>query len=348
MGQKLQNKEQKEDLRLTIGEQFKYKKMDYIAGWFYKGIDFINTSNSKLAFVTTNSIFQGEQVAFIWQPVLYKMEIEFAYTSFKWGNSAANNAGVTVAIVGLANKNNASYQKYIFDETLVRQTVTHINPYLASGEDILVESSNSPINRLPKMVFGSMPRDGGHLIISDLNERNKIVEGNPDLEPFIKRYIGSEEYIKDKPRYVFWLNKEEYQTVQNNSLLGLRIKGVAQARMSSPAKSTQDAAKTPYAFVQKGEWDEAYSTFKQSGADEFVQLLVPRVSSESRDYVPMGFVGEDTIISDSAMAVYNAPVYLLGLLMSRLHMTWLRAIGDSLSILCWSGLQHLPCTRVIH
>ncbi|WP_341848466.1 type IIL restriction-modification enzyme MmeI, partial [Streptococcus suis] len=89
-------------------------------------------------------------------------------------------------------------------------------------------------------------------------------------------------------------------------------------------------AKTPYAFVQKGEWDEAYSTFKQSGADEFVQLLVPRVSSESRDYVPMGFVGEDTIISDSAMAVYNAPVYLLGLLMSRLHMTWLRAIGGKL------------------
>ncbi|MFV8195291.1 class I SAM-dependent DNA methyltransferase [Streptococcus hyovaginalis] len=330
IGAKLQNKEQKEDLRLTIGEQFKYKKMDYIAGWFYKGIDFINTSNSKLAFVTTNSIFQGEQVAFIWQPVLSKMEIEFAYTSFKWGNSAANNAGVTVAIVGLANKSNASYQKYIFDETLVRQTVTHINPYLASGEDILVESSNNPINRLPKMVFGSMPRDGGHLIISDLNERNKIVEGNPDLEPFIKRYIGSEEYIKDKPRYVFWLNKEEYQTVQNNSLLSLRIKGVAQARMSSPAKSTQDAAKTPYAFVQKGEWDEAYSTFKQSDADEFVQLLVPRVSSESRDYVPMGFVGEDTIISDSAMAVYNAPVYLLGLLMSRLHMTWLRAIGGKL------------------
>lgn len=330
IGAKLQNKEQKEDLRLTIGEQFKYKKMDYIAGWFYKGIDFINTSNSKLAFVTTNSIFQGEQVAFIWQPVLSKMEIEFAYTSFKWGNSAANNAGVTVAIVGLANKSNASYQKYIFDETLVRQTVTHINPYLASGEDILVESSNNPINRLPKMVFGSMPRDGGHLIISDLNERNKIVEGNPDLEPFIKRYIGSEEYIKDKPRYVFWLNKEEYQTVQNNSLLSLRIKGVAQARMSSPAKSTQDAAKTPYAFVQKGEWDEAYSTFKQSDADEFVQLLVPRVSSESRDYVPMGFVGEDTIISDSAMAVYNVPVYLLGLLMSRLHMTWLRAIGGKL------------------
>lgn len=330
IGAKLQNKEQKEDLRLTIGEQFKYKKMDYIAGWFYKGIDFINTSNSKLAFVTTNSIFQGEQVAFIWQPVLSKMEIEFAYTSFKWGNSAANNAGVTVAIVGLANKGNVCSKKYIFDETLVCQTVTHINPYLASGEDILVESSNNPINGLPKMVFGSMPRDGGHLIISDLNERNKIVEGNPDLEPFIKRYIGSEEYIKDKPRYVFWLNKEEYQTVQNNSLLSLRIKGVAQARMSSPAKSTQDAAKTPYAFVQKGEWDEAYSTFKQSGADEFVQLLVPAVSSESRDYVPMGFVGEDTIVSNRCYVVYNSPIWLLGLLHSKMHMVWLSAIGGKL------------------
>lgn len=330
IGAKLQNKEQKEDLRLTIGEQFKYKKMDYIAGWFYKGIDFINTANAKLAFVTTNSIFQGEQVAFIWQPVLSKMEIEFAYTSFKWGNSAANNAGVTVAIVGLANKGNVGPKKYIFDENLVCQTVAHINPYLASGEDILVESSNNPLNRLPKMVFGSMPRDGGHLIISDLNERNKIVEGNPDLDPFIKRYIGSEEYIKDKQRYVFWLNKEEYQTVQNNSLLSLRIEGVVQARMSSPAKSTQDAAKTPYAFVQKGEWDEGYSTFKQSGADEFVQLLVPATSSENRVYLPMGLVFEDTIISNSAYVVYNAPVYLLGLLMSRLHMTWLRAIGGKL------------------
>lgn len=330
IGAKLQNKEQKEDLRLTIGEQFKYKLMDYIAGWFFKGIDFINISNAKLAFVTTNSIFQGEQVAYIWKPLLEKCEIEFAYTSFKWGNSAANNAGVTVAIVGLANKINISPMKYIFDENLVCQTVSHINPYLASGEDIIVESERQTINNLPKILFGNMPRDGGFLIISNINERNEIIQKYPELAPNIKRYIGSEEYIKDKPRYVFWLNASEYDFVKNNPEIQSRIRSVAENRLQSTKEDTRKAAARPYAFVERVRWDEAYSTFKLSGADEFVQLLVPRVSSESRDYVPMGFVGEDTIISDSAMAVYNAPVYLLGLLMSRLHMTWLRAIGGKL------------------
>lgn len=330
IGAKLQNQEQKEDLRLTIGEQFKYKLMDYIAGWFFKGIDFINISNAKLAFVTTNSIFQGEQVAYIWKPLLEKCEIEFAYTSFKWGNSAANNAGVTVAIVGLANKINISPMKYIFDENLVCQTVSHINPYLASGEDIIVESERQTINNLPKILFGNMPRDGGFLIISNINERNEIIQKYPELAPNIKRYIGSEEYIKDKPRYVFWLNASEYDFVKNNPEIQSRIRSVAENRLQSTKEDTRKAAARPYAFVERVRWDEAYSTFKQSGADEFVQLLVPRVSSESRDYVPMGFVGEDTIISDSAMAVYNAPVYLLGLLMSRLHMTWLRAIGGKL------------------
>ncbi|HEM2548462.1 TPA: class I SAM-dependent DNA methyltransferase [Streptococcus suis] len=330
IGAKLQNKEQKEDLRLTIGEQFKYKLMDYIAGWFFKGIDFINISNAKLAFVTTNSIFQGEQIAYIWKPLLEKCEIEFAYTSFKWGNSAANNAGVTVAIVGLANKINISPMKYIFDENLVCQTVSHINPYLASGEDIIVESERQTINNLPKILFGNMPRDGGFLIISNINERNEIIQKYPELAPNIKRYIGSEEYIKDKPRYVFWLNASEYDFVKNNPEIQSRIRSVAENRLQSTKEDTRKAAARPYAFVERVRWDEAYSTFKQSGADEFVQLLVPRVSSESRDYVPMGFVGEDTIISDSAMAVYNAPVYLLGLLMSRLHMTWLRAIGGKL------------------
>lgn len=330
IGAKLQNKEQKEDLRLTIGEQFKYKKMDYIAGWFYKGVSFINTANAKLAFVTTNSIFQGEQVAFIWQPILHKMEIEFAYTSFKWGNNATHNAGVTVAIVGLANKDNGSKMKYIFDETLVRQSVSHINPYLASGEDILVESSNSPISSLPIMLFGNQPRDGGNLILQNQEEKNKLVSEIPELEPFIKKYVGSEEFLKQKIRYCIWLNSEDYLLLKHYPILTERVEKIRKLRLDSTSKSTVYTAEFSYSFAVRGGWDDAYSTFKQSGAEEFVQLLVPRVSSESRDYVPMGFVGEDTIISDSAMAVYNAPVYLLGLLMSRLHMTWLRAIGGKL------------------
>lgn len=330
IGAKLQNKEQKEDLKTVVGEKLKYKKMDYIAGWFYKGVAFINSANSKLAFVTTNSIFQGEQVAFVWEPLLDNMAIDFAYTSFKWGNSAANNAGVTVAIVGLANTTNANPDKSIFDENLNRVKTSHINPYLTSGEDILVTSTNQPLNHLPKMVFGNMPRDGGHLIIPTLEERNHIVSENPELEPFIKKYIGSEEFIKDKPRHVFWLDEANYRQVKENPEIQKRIEAVKNNRLASSASSTQEAAKTPYAFVQKGEWDDAYATFQASGEDEFLQLLVPRVSSGSRDYVPMGFVDGDTIISDSAMAVYNAPIWLFGLLQSKLHMVWLRAIGGKL------------------
>ena len=330
IGSKLQNKEQKEDLKYTIGEKLKYKKMDYIAGWFFKGVEFINSANSKLAFVTTNSIFQGEQVGFVWEPLLDKMTIDFAYTSFKWGNSAANNAGVTVAIVGLANNTNAKSEKYIFDETLNRVSANHINPYLTSGEDILVKSANAPLNNLPKMVFGSMPRDGGYLIISTQEERNSIISEYPELSHYIKNYVGSEEFIKDKHRYVFWLNEKIYQEVRDNSIVQKRVEAVKANRLASSASSTQAAAKTPYAFVQKGEYDEAYATFKASGQDEFLQLVVPAVSSESREYVPLGFVGEDTIVSNRCYVVYNSPIWLLGLLQSKLHMVWLRSIGGKL------------------
>ena len=330
IGSKLQNKEQKEDLKYTIGEKLKYKKMDYIAGWFFKGVEFINSANSKLAFVTTNSIFQGEQVGFVWEPLLDKMTIDFAYTSFKWGNSAANNAGVTVAIVGLANNTNAKSEKYIFDETLNRVSANHINPYLTSGEDILVKSANAPLNNLPKMIFGSMPRDGGYLIISTQEERNSIISEYPELSHYIKNYVGSEEFIKDKHRYVFWLNEKTYQEVRDNSIVQKRVEAVKANRLASSASSTQAAAKTPYAFVQKGEYDEAYATFKASGQDEFLQLVVPAVSSESREYVPLGFVGEDTIVSNRCYVVYNSPIWLLGLLQSKLHMVWLRSIGGKL------------------
>lgn len=330
IGSKLQNKEQKEDLKYTIGEKLKYKKMDYIAGWFFKGVEFINSANSKLAFVTTNSIFQGEQVGFVWEPLLDKMTIDFAYTSFKWGNSAANNAGVTVAIVGLANNTNAKSEKYIFDETLNRVSANHINPYLTSGEDILVKSANAPLNNLPKMVFGSMPRDGGYLIISTQEERNSIISEYPELSHYIKNYVGSEEFIKDKHRYVFWLNEKTYQEVRDNSIVQKRVEAVKANRLASSASSTQAAAKTPYAFVQKGEYDEAYATFKASGQDEFLQLVVPAVSSESREYVPLGFVGEDTIVSNRCYVVYNSPIWLLGLLQSKLHMVWLRSVGGKL------------------
>lgn len=330
IGSKLQNKEQKEDLKGAIGEPFKYKLMDYIAGWFFKGVDFINSASSKLAFVTTNSIFQGEQVSYIWKELLTKATIDFAYTSFKWGNSAANNAGVTVAIVGLANEDNSKSDKYIFDENLARLTVNNINAYLASGENIIVEKKRQPLNGLPKMVFGNMPRDGGHLIIDTLEEKRSLCANYPELQNYIRTYIGSEEFINGKSRYVFWLDKTDYCAVEHLPEIKKRVEAVKVMRLASKKADTQRAAEYPYAFVERNRYDEAYAAFKASGEDEFLQIVVPGTSSENRDYVPMGFVGEDTIISNSAYVIYNAPIWLLGLLESRMHMVWLRAVGGRL------------------
>lgn len=330
IGSKLQTKEQKEDLKYTIGEKLKYKKMDYIAGWFFKGVDFINSANSKLAFVTTNSIFQGEQVGFVWKPLLEKSIIEFAYTSFKWGNSAANNAGVTVSIVGLATSANVNELRKLFDEELGQQLVDNINPYLTYGPNVIVETTNKAISDIPQMLFGNQPRDGGNLILDNVEEYNEIVSDYPELIPFIKKYMGSSEFINGKMRYCLWMNEKEYQKVSYIQFLSDKVDAVKKLRLTSTSKSTVYTADFPYSFAVRGGYDEAYAAFKASGEDEFLQILVPRVSSENREYVPMGFVGEDTIISDSAMAVYNAPIWLLGLLESRMHMVWLRAVGGRL------------------
>lgn len=330
IGSKLQNKEQKEDLKYTIGEKLKYKKMDYIAGWFFKGVEFINSANSKLAFVTTNSIFQGEQVGFVWKTLLEKSIIEFAYTSFKWGNSAANNAGVTVSIVGLATSANVNELRKLFDEELGQQLVDNINPYLTYGPNVIVETTNKAISDIPQMLFGNQPRDGGNLILDNVEEYNEIVSDYPELIPFIKKYIGSSEFINGKMRYCLWMNEKEYQKVSYIQFLSDKVDAVKKLRLTSTSKSTVYTADFPYSFAVRGGYDEAYAAFKASGQDEFLQIVVPGTSSENRDYVPMGFVGEDTIISNSAYVIYNAPIWLLGLLESRMHMVWLRAVGGRL------------------
>ena len=330
IGSKLQNKEQKEDLKYTIGEKLKYKKMDYIAGWFFKGVEFINSANSKLAFVTTNSIFQGEQVGFVWKPLLEKSIIEFAYTSFKWGNSAANNAGVTVSIVGLATSANVNELRKLFDEELGQQLVDNINPYLTYGPNVIVETTNKAISDIPQMLFGNQPRDGGNLILDNVEEYNEIVSDYPELIPFIKKYIGSSEFINGKMRYCLWMNEKEYQKVSYIQFLSDKVDAVKKLRLTSTSKSTVYTADFPYSFAVSGGYDEAYAAFKASGEDEFLQLVVPAVSSESREYVPLGFVGEDTIVSNRCYVVYNSPIWLLGLLQSKLHMVWLAAIGGKL------------------
>lgn len=334
LGAKLQDKEQKKDLENVLKDINGYKKLDYITSWFYLGAKYIKGTKSELAFVSTNSICQGEQVAYLWKPLLNMIDISFAYTSFKWKNNAKHNAAVVVIIVGLKDKKKEKIKNiYIEDkeEEFSKKEVKNINPYLADGENIIIENKNENFNKdFPKMSFGNMARDGGYLILSQQEYQEQ-----EDLKEIIKKYVGSQEFINGDRRYVLWLDDESLEKFQNNSFLRDRLNKVRDKRLQSPALSTQEYAKYPYLFVQRGEYDEAYRVFRTKNKNskekkEMLTIIVPRVSSENRLYVPMGLVYEDTIISDRAMAIYDAPIWLLAILQSKMHLIWLDAVGGKL------------------
>ncbi|TMR86579.1 class I SAM-dependent DNA methyltransferase [Streptococcus pseudopneumoniae] len=316
IGASLQTQEQKNDLRLVTNDLPKTGKMDYIAGWFFKGAQLLDNSFRKLAFVTTNSIFQGEQVSIIWKSILKNIDIIYAYTSFKWGNSAKYNAGVTVSIVGMC-KSNIVEDKYIYDDKLSRRRATNINPYLTDGSNIFVENTREPINLLPRMSRGNGPYDGGGLLFT-LSEYSETIQKYPEITHIFKKFKSGEEMIKGTYRYALWLEENEYQKFKDNSIISERIERVRTFRQNAKSKSTKELADYPWRF---GELKELSSQV----------ILIPRVSSETREYVPMDFVmGKDMIISDAVITINNAPIWLLGILESKMHMVWLRSIGGKL------------------
>lgn len=323
LGAKLQNEDQKRDLNLVFNGTDGYKKVDYISAWFMLASLYVGKSVARAAFVTTNSVNQGEQVALIWKPILHTCQIFFCYTSFLWHNNAKNNAGVTVSIIGIASKKIAIPVKSIFtSDSVVR--VQHISPYLSEGEDIIVRSENSPINGLPKMVFGSMPRDDGNLILTK-DEKAKLTDEGV-TNNVLRKYVGSKEFISNNFRYCLWMNKKDFEKNKHIPFVRDRVDMVRDFRQNSKASSTRDAANTPWSFVQRGEYDKAE---KRVSAANF-SIIVPRVSSQNRLYVPMGIMDRSVIVSDSAMAIYGAPLWLLGLLESSMHMVWLREVGGKL------------------
>lgn len=334
LGAKLQDKQQKKDLFFVLSNKINSKKVDFITAWFYKGAQFIKNSNNKLAFVSTNSINQGEQVSLIWPELLKYTKISFAYTSFKWKNNAKSNAGVTVSIIGLESKHRETLN--VLYSELGKQTATTISPYLTIAPSIIVSPQNKSVSGFPKAVFGSMPRDGGNFIFSE-EEKEELFskyKDNSFIRKYIKYYVGANEFINDIFRYTLWFEtQDEYNKVSDIIEIENRINKVKKMRLESKAVSTREASKFPYRFVQNGERIKAFESYREehNGSDIGIkQIIIPRVSSESREYVPMGYVNNDTVISDSAIVIYNAPIWLLGLLQSRMHMVWLRAIGGKL------------------
>lgn len=314
-GAKTQTKDQKADYGFVFGRRPHSKNLDYIALWFIKGSDYIEGTRAELAFVTTNSVAQGEHVGLMFPMIFAKgIEIGFAYTSFKWGNNAKRNAGVTVVVIGLRTVR--AGDKYLFTDDL-RIAATNINGYLTEGANVVMERRKTPLGAArPDMVFGSMPRDGGGLIISP-TEREDMLAADPRADEFIKRYMGSSEAINDGERYCLWIEDRQAASARSIPAIAARLQKVAEERSESKAASTASFAAQPHRFVQ--------ISYKPTES-----IIVPRVSSERRVYVPMGYLGTDTVISDAAFAVYDAQPWVFGLLTSAMHMAWTKAVGGQL------------------
>ncbi|NYA60565.1 class I SAM-dependent DNA methyltransferase [Lactobacillus salivarius] len=318
LGYSLQSKEQKEDLAYIFKDIKGFRYLDYISGWFELSSRYIANTKAKFAFVTTNSITQGVQAPILWKSLLEKSQIFFAYPSFKWKNNARNNAGVVVSIIGLCEKSDTSVEKLLFNSANASvKYVKNISPYLSEGEDVFITSRLESICGLPEMLLGSTPRDDGGLIFK-YEEYEVFIKCYPNLKKYFKYYIGSAELINGFKRNVLWISNKEFNELQDNLKISQRIKKVKNFREKSKRKATKELANEPYKFAEI-RWKPSELT-----------IIIPRVSSENRIYVPMGMADKSTVISDSAMAIYDAPLWLLGLLESRMHMLWLKNIGGTL------------------
>lgn len=315
VGYSIQSKEQKADYEYVFGDRAYSKSLDYIALWFVKGADYIRDSQAQLSFVATNSITQGEHVSLLF-PSLFAMglEIGYAYSSFKWENNARRNAGVTVVVVNLRNV--SKRPKYIYVDD-VRIEAKNINGYLTDAPNVFVHRRSKPlVASMPPLVKGSQPSDGGHLLLEP-GDRDNLLDKSAASAEFIKGYLGSSEFINGKDRYCLWIDEHTSSRAQQIPEIQQRLEKVKTMRSSSTKLATQKLSSTPWRFGE--------TRYRPTDS-----IIVPSVSSERRAYIPIGYLGPDTVISNAAFAVYDAKPWLFALLTSRMHMVWTRAVGGKL------------------
>lgn len=315
-GSSMQSASQKQDFKVALGALYA-KKLDYISIWFVKGAHYIAGINAELAFVTTNSVSQGEHVGLMF-PMIFDqgLEIGFAYTSFKWENNATRNAGVTVAVISLRNPR--AETKHIYTDD-IRIDASNINGYLADAPSAFLYRRTKALSRvLPRMMYGSKPSDGGHLVLNDY-ERNELLEASPAATEFVKRYVGSAEYINGFSRWCLVIPDDRIAAARSIPAIASRLEKVAEYRSQSTEKSTREVAKFPNRFY--------FFSYKPTNS-----IIVPSVSSVRRDYIPIGYLDPDTVISNLAYAVYDAEPWAFTVLTSRMHMVWTRAVGGRMKM----------------
>ena len=314
VGASMMSQEQKKDALELYGNVKRAKSIDYVGAWYYKAAKFIQNTCIETAFVSTNSITQGEQVEPLWDRLLreYKLHINFAWRTFKWNSEAKEKAAVHCVIIGFSG-NKVNKQKKIYDENSELHYVKNINPYLIEAPDILVSSRGNPICDVLKMTAGNKPTDGGNLILSQ-EEKDGFLKKYPELEVCIKRYIGARDYINDnEKRYCLWLKDIAPDLYRKNREIMERLERVRKMRMESSAKPTRELADRPYLFFSSTQGDGDY-------------LCIPEVSSQRRRYIPIGFMSKEVIASNKLLIVPEATVFEFGILTSNVHMAWMRAV----------------------
>ena len=308
VGYKLQNERQKADLRPLFGDT---KTIDYVAGWFIKAAQYIQGTSIRVAFVSTNSITQGEQVPAVWKKLVndYAIHIIFAYRTFEWNSEATEKAHVHCVIISFSQVD--AQKKTVYDGKR-KHIVDNINPYLVDADNVFIEKRSLPFNGVERMVYGSEPREGGFLILDEA-QRAQLLSESPECQPLVKRFMSSEDYINNKVRYCLWITPNLLHIARKSRIVMERLEACRLFREKSKQAQAHAAASTPYLF----------SSPRQPSTD---YLLIPVVSSANRRYVPIGYMAPEVIVSNACFTISNASLYTFGVIVSNVHMAWMRTV----------------------
>lgn len=308
-----QGSEQKQEIQDLFGKIKDVQDLDYVCGWYKKAAEYIQGTKIEVAFVSTNSISQGSQVPILWGVLHHDWHIRlnFACQTFKWNSEANEKAAVHCVIIGFATFDRT--KKTLYDTQGRKNEADAINFYLMPGANVLITARNQPLCDVPKMSFGNQPRDGGHFVIGP-EERAELLKSSPDMEHWLRPYMGAEEFINAKQRWCLWLKDATPASLKQHKVIYDKVAAVRDFRLASSAKTTRGYAKVPHLFAQITQPD---------GVD---YLLIPCVSSERRRYVPIGFMNAGTIASNAVQIIPRATLYHFGILTSSTHMAWMRTV----------------------
>lgn len=315
VGKSLQNAAQREDMDLTFMGVESGGLLDYVTAWYLKAAKLIKGAPIKVAFVSTNSVVQGEQVGILWGELFSRQQVKihFAHTTFKWSNEARGNAAVYCVIIGFANFDTDEKRLFTYEDISGEpheKTVKNLNPYLVEGKDLVLLSRKKPISSVPPIINGSKPVDGGNLIFTDA-EKNEFLRIEPEAEKLFKVFAGADDFINGKTRWCLWLKDFPPNELRKFPKVLERVEAVKNLRLKSQKEYTRKAALTPTLFEQ----------IRQPQSD---YILIPRHSSENRLYLPVGFLSKEVIVADSATFIPNATLYHFGMIASKMHMAWVK------------------------